>query len=39
MHIKAVIKAKEPSDYDPQLKVLALTTFAFSLLLGIGYIL
>lgn len=39
MHIKAVIKAKEPNDYDPQLKVLALTTFAFSLLLGIGYIL
>jgi len=39
IHIKAVIKAKVPSDYDPQLKVLALTTFAFSLLLGIGYIL
>jgi len=39
MHIKAVIKAKEPNDYDLQLKVLALTTFAFSLLLGIGYIL
>ncbi|MGM5471142.1 1,4-dihydroxy-2-naphthoate octaprenyltransferase [Flavobacteriaceae bacterium LMO-SS05] len=38
-HIKAVVKAKQPSDFDPQLKVLALTTFAFSLLLGIGYIL
>ena len=39
IHIKAVLNAKEPSDFDPQLKVLALTTFAFSLLLGIGYIL
>ena len=39
IHIKAVVKAKEPSDFDPQLKILALTTFAFSLLLGIGYIL
>ena len=39
VHIKTVIKAKHPSDYDPQLKVLALTTFAFSFLLGIGYIL
>ncbi len=38
-HIKAVVKAKQPSDFDPQLKILALTTFAFSLLLGIGYIL
>lgn len=38
-HIKTVIKAKAPSDFDPQLKFLALTTFAFSLLLGIGYIL
>lgn len=38
-HIKAVIKAENPSDYDPQLKVLALTTFAFSILLGVGYIL
>ena len=39
IHIKAVLKAKAPSNYDPQLKVLALTTFVFSLLLGIGYIL
>ena len=39
IHLKAVVKAKEPKDFDPQLKVLALTTFAFSLLLGIGYIL
>ncbi len=39
MHIKTVIKAKQPTDYDPQLKVLALTTFVFSVLLGVGYIL
>lgn len=38
-HIKTIIKAKAPSDFDPQLKFLALTSFAFSLLLGIGYIL
>ena len=38
-HIKKIIKAKSPSDFDPQLKVLALTTFGFSMLLGIGYIL
>ena len=38
-HIKAVSHAKEPTEYDPQLKVLALTTFLFSLLLGVGYIL
>lgn len=38
-HIKAVLHAKEPTDYDPQLKVLALTTFLFSVLLGVGYIL
>ena len=39
LHIKTIIKANNPSDFDPQLKVLALTTFAFSVLLGIGYIL
>lgn len=38
-HVKTIMKAKEPRDFDSQLKVLALTTFAFSLLLGIGYIL
>ncbi len=37
-HIKTIIKAKSPSDYDSQLKVLALSTFLFSVLLGIGYI-
>jgi len=39
MHINIVRKATNPIDYDPQLKVLALTTFLFSILLGIGYIL
>lgn len=39
LHIKAIVKAKSPSDYDPQLKFLALTTFVLALLLGIGYIL
>ena len=39
LHIKSIISAEKPSDFDPQLKFLALTTFAFSLLLGIGYIL
>lgn len=39
LHLNAVRKAKNPKDFDPQLKVLALTTFFFALLLGIGYIL
>lgn len=39
IHINKVRKAKDPRDFDPQLKVLALTTFLFSILLGIGYIL
>ena len=39
IHINKVRKAKAPRDFDPQLKVLALTTFLFSILLGIGYIL
>lgn len=38
LHIKRIWKAKEPNDFDSQLKVLALTTFLFSLLIGIGYI-
>lgn len=37
-HIKSVVKAKHPSVYDPQLKVLALTTFAFAILLGLGQV-
>ncbi len=39
IHIKKINKATQPNDFDSQLKVLALTTFLFSLLLGIGYIL
>ena len=39
LHINIVRKATNPIEYDPQLKVLALTTFLFSILLGIGYIL
>jgi len=38
-HLKNIKKAKSPNDFDSQLKVLALSTFVFSLLLGIGYIL
>ena len=39
IHIKKIVKAKSSSDFDSQLKVLALSTFLFSLLLGVGYIL
>lgn len=39
IHLKRINKAKAPSDYDSQLKVLALTTFLFSILLGVGYLL
>ncbi|RKE95178.1 1,4-dihydroxy-2-naphthoate octaprenyltransferase [Ichthyenterobacterium magnum] len=39
IHLKKIIKAEQPIDFDPQLKVLALTTFLFSILLGVGYIL
>ncbi len=39
IHIFKIKNAKSPNDFDSQLKVLALTTFLFSLLLGIGYIL
>lgn len=39
LHVKKIWNAKAPEDYDSQLKILALTTFLFSLLLGIGYIL
>jgi 1,4-dihydroxy-2-naphthoate octaprenyltransferase len=38
LHIKAIKNAKQPQDFDSQLKVLALTTFLFSVLLGVGYI-
>ncbi|BAO77601.1 1,4-dihydroxy-2-naphthoate octaprenyltransferase [Winogradskyella sp. PG-2] len=39
IHVKKIKAAKEPSDFDNQLKVLALSTFLFALLLGVGYIL
>lgn len=38
VHLKKIYQAREPDDFDSQLKVLALTTFLFSLLMGIGYI-
>ena len=38
-HIKKVLKNKEPKLLDSQLKVLALTTFVFSVLLGLGQLL
>ena len=37
-HLKAVFKAENPKDLDPQLKVLALSTFLLAILLGIGQI-
>ncbi|WP_400079171.1 1,4-dihydroxy-2-naphthoate octaprenyltransferase [Winogradskyella sp. R77965] len=39
IHLIKIKKAKVPNDFDSQLKVLALSTFLFSILLGIGYIL
>lgn len=39
LHLKHIKKASVPSDFDSQLKVLALTTFVFSILLGVGYLL
>jgi len=38
MHIVTIIKIKEPKLLDPQLKFLALSTFALAFLLGIGHI-
>lgn len=39
LHIKKIVNAEKPNDYDSQLKILALTTFLLSTLLGVGYIL
>lgn len=39
IHFKKIVKAQTSADFDSQLKVLALSTFLFSLLLGVGYIL
>ncbi|MDN3493204.1 1,4-dihydroxy-2-naphthoate octaprenyltransferase [Winogradskyella bathintestinalis] len=38
-HVKKIKAAVQPNDFDSQLKVLALSTFLFSILLGVGYIL
>ena len=38
IHIIKISRAQISSDFDSQLKVLALSTFLFSVLLGIGYI-
>ena len=39
MHLSKIKMAVTPADFDGQLKVLALSTFLFALLMGIGYIL
>jgi 1,4-dihydroxy-2-naphthoate octaprenyltransferase len=39
VHLKKIKKAEKPDDFDSQLKILALSTFLFALLLGVGYIL
>ncbi|WP_426430640.1 1,4-dihydroxy-2-naphthoate octaprenyltransferase [Winogradskyella sp. HB-48] len=39
VHLKKIRVAKAPNDFDSQLKVLALSTFLFALLLGVGYVL
>lgn len=39
LHVKKVTHITSSKDFDGQLKVLALSTFLFSVLLGIGYIL
>ena len=38
IHINKINNAKSPNDFDSQLKFLALTTFLFSILIGVGYI-
>jgi 1,4-dihydroxy-2-naphthoate octaprenyltransferase len=37
-HIKTVHNTTSPKDFDPQLKVLALSAFLFSILLGLGQV-
>jgi 1,4-dihydroxy-2-naphthoate octaprenyltransferase len=39
IHVKKIKLAQKPNDFDSQLKVLALSTFLFAVLLGVGYIL
>lgn len=38
MHLLKVIKTTNPKDFDPELKKLALSTFLFALLFGIGLV-
>lgn len=38
-HLIVVYKTKNPKDFDPQLKILSLSTFLFAVLLGVGYLL
>ncbi len=38
LNLYAVIKTERPEDFDPLLKVLAITTFIFSVLFGIGQV-
>ena len=37
-HLVTVVKNKNPQDLDPELKKLALSTFLFSILLGVGFL-
>ena len=37
-HLRFVHRAENPKTLDPQLKTLAITTFVFSILLGLGYL-
>ena len=38
LHVKRVVKNREPKKLDPELKILALSTFAIAVLFGIGLI-
>lgn len=38
IHVFKIVKAQKSSDYDGQLKILALSTFFLSLLMGIGFL-
>ena len=38
MHLKRVKLARSGTDFDPELKVVALSTFALAVLLGVGYL-
>lgn len=39
IHLKNIKNAQLPNDFDSQLKIVALTTFLLSILLGVGYLL